>query len=226
MERMSGNATHNLNVSGIASTNGGTFQSAKIEGVSKIFSDIYCADLVQNGKLSVQGSVKASTVNMNGLVMITGDLQGEKMEVNGKLTVGGKLVGDDVQFNGYISVKGESIAEKLTARGRFKMGKLNAGDIEITISGKSVIAELGGERIRICKQSGIDFATWLKVFLFNIQLSAQSIEGDDVYVEFTKADVVRGKNVSIGPGCEIGLVEYSEKLDQDESSKVSKVDRI
>ena len=39
------------------------------------------------------------------------------------------------------------------------------------------------------------------------------IEGDDVDLEYTEADVVRGRRVRIGEGCSIGRVEYSESLD-------------
>lgn len=39
------------------------------------------------------------------------------------------------------------------------------------------------------------------------------IEGDDVDLEYTQADVVRGRRVRIGEGCSIGRVEYSESLD-------------
>ena len=38
-------------------------------------------------------------------------------------------------------------------------------------------------------------------------------EGDDVVLEYTQADVVRGRRVRIGEGCSIGRVEYSESLD-------------
>ena len=42
---------------------------------------------------------------------------------------------------------------------------------------------------------------------------AGDIEGDDVDLEYTQADVVRGRRVRIGEGCSIGRVEYSESLD-------------
>lgn len=36
----------------------------------------------------------------------------------------------------------------------------------------------------------------------------ETIEGDDIHLELTRARVVRGNNVSIGSGCDIDLVEY------------------
>ena len=43
---------------------------------------------------------------------------------------------------------------------------------------------------------------------YKAHLKAETIEGDDVYLEHTTAQVVRGNTVTIGEGCEIDLVEY------------------
>jgi len=224
---MSDKSKPNLNLSGISSTNGGTFQSARIEGVGRINGDIFCSDFVQNGKMNIHGNVKATTADMNGLAAIAGNLQGERIRMDGRVTIEGDLIGEDILFNGMISVHGKCEAEKFSGKGRFRLNILNAGDIQMTLNGSSVIDEIGGENIRIRKQPGIDFAKWLKVFPFGSnKLSAQMIEGDDVYVEYTTAKVVRGTNVVIGPGCEIECVEYSAKLDQDKGSKVNKVIQI
>ena len=42
------------------------------------------------------------------------------------------------------------------------------------------------------------------------ELISEVIEGDEIYVEYTKAKVVRGNKVVIGPGCDIQSVEYRE----------------
>jgi len=52
-------------------------------------------------------------------------------------------------------------------------------------------------------------------------LTAESIEGDRVYLESTQADVVRGREVSIGPSCRIRRVEYSQSLQVDPTAEVA-----
>jgi hypothetical protein len=52
------------------------------------------------------------------------------------------------------------------------------------------------------------------------QLVTDTIEGDDIYLEYVKAKVVRGNNIEIGPDCEIDLIEYKNTLKQHESSRV------
>jgi hypothetical protein len=44
-------------------------------------------------------------------------------------------------------------------------------------------------------------------------LEADTIEGDEIFLENTKARVVRGKKIQIGEGCKIESVEYSESLE-------------
>jgi hypothetical protein len=51
-------------------------------------------------------------------------------------------------------------------------------------------------------------------------LYADQIEGDKVELEHTEAGVVRGNHVKIGPGCEIGRVEYRDKLEVHKGSTV------
>ncbi len=51
---------------------------------------------------------------------------------------------------------------------------------------------------------------------------AETIEGDDVYLEATHATAVRGRRVVIGPGCVIQEVEYSETLQIDPSAQVER----
>jgi hypothetical protein len=45
-------------------------------------------------------------------------------------------------------------------------------------------------------------------------------------LEWSEAKVVRGQAVEIGPGCNIGLVEYSESVRIDPQAKVQEVRQI
>ena len=54
----------------------------------------------------------------------------------------------------------------------------------------------------------------------NTGLCAETIEGDEIYLEYTKAKVIRGNNVTIGEGCEIELVEYKSLFEKSDKSVV------
>ena len=51
-------------------------------------------------------------------------------------------------------------------------------------------------------------------------LAAKVIEGDDIYLENTTADMVRGNKVKIGPGCQIGVVEYRDDFTHDPKATI------
>jgi cytoskeletal protein CcmA (bactofilin family) len=218
----------NLLISGVGSSNGGTVRLAKIDGIGKVDGDINCSDFIVNGKAEVYGSINAVSAEIHGTAVVEGSLHAGRIRIHGKISVDGDLVGDTIQLNGMSSVKGNCETEQFDAIGRFQMDMLNAGNIQITLHGNSRIDEIGGEHIKIRKQPGIDFAKWLKVLPIPLgnRLTAQTIEGDHVYVEYTTAEVVRGTNITIGPGCEIGLVEYKTKFDQDKGSVVKRLEQI
>ncbi|KIL37348.1 hypothetical protein SD71_01325 [Cohnella kolymensis] len=218
----------NLTISGVGSSSGGTVRIAKIDGIGKLDGDVICSEFIVNGKAEVHGNVKASTAEINGTAVVQGNLHSERLRTQGKTIVNGDLIGDRIDITGLLSVAGKCEAERFNANGKLQMEMLNAGNIQITLHGNSSITEIGGELIKIRREPGIDFAKWLKVLPIALgnKLTAQTIEGDDVYVECITAEVVRGTNVAIGPGCEIGLVEYKEKFDQDKASKVKRIEQM
>lgn len=220
--------TRNLVLAGISSSNGGTFRSVKMDGVCKVNGDLVCTDFRSNGKTDIHGSITAATAEIRGASLVEGDLRSGRVVLHGKAAIHGNLTADHIELTGMATLKGKCEAEKLQAGGRLQMGELNAGTLHLVLSGSSVIDEIGGEFIHIRKQPGVDFASWLKILPipFGNKLTAKTIEGDEVYVESTSAEVIRGTRVVIGPGCHIGLVEYKEKFEQDKGSTVKKLERV
>jgi cytoskeletal protein CcmA (bactofilin family) len=115
-------------------------------------------------------------------------------------------------------------AEVFLAKGSFTIGGLlNAGQIDIILYGGCRAKEIGGEKITV-KKPGI--AHKLKrlifsyIFRVNVDLQADVIEGDEIYLEHTYAKIVRGNNVTIGPGCDIEVVEYKNNFHEQKGAIV------
>ncbi|MCM3627876.1 polymer-forming cytoskeletal protein [Paenibacillus glycanilyticus] len=216
--------TRKLIITGIGKSYGGDVHTAKIEGLGKIEGDIHCYEFQINGRGEVQGSLRAATASVNGMGNIRGDVRANKFNLEGKLTIDGNLTGEQLRMNGMVTVKGNCETETFEANGRMDIGMLNAGQIKLTLQGSSHINEIGGEEIQIRKQPGSILEKWLKSVPgpFGNKLNAGIIEGDNIYLEHTIADVVRGGDVKIGPGCTIGSVEYKQSLDVHGSSKIIK----
>ena len=84
---------------------------------------------------------------------------------------------------------------------------MNAETIELSIGSRCEVENIGCTTLKV-KKDFTGFSIGAKPCL-----KTESIEGDAIELEYTEAEVVRGKNVTIGKKCKIGRVEYSESLD-------------
>jgi cytoskeletal protein CcmA (bactofilin family) len=229
-----------LVISGTGSASGGLYDLVKISGTGKVHGDIDCNDMAIYGTATMEGNVKAKAVHISGKARITGSLKTEHVKIHGSArmggdvqckqfdchgsaNVGGNLSADEVHIHGEAAIKGGCDAEQFKARGEFSIGGLlNAGTIQIKPFGHCQAKEIGGERIEV-KLQGI---TFLKKLLFHFGLTAESIEGDEIYLEYTSAKAVRGNRVTIGPGCDIEVVEYQDEFQCDPGAKVGTYKKV
>lgn len=224
---------HDLKISGVGSASGGIFNNVIIEGKGNISGDLDCADFQTNGVSSINGSIKSITGRINGKSEIKGKLEAKEFKISGSskihdnvsvkeikiegsASLSGSLSAEEVKIQGGVKVKGDCQAEIFSAKGAFTIGGLlNAGNIEVILYGGSQAREIGGEKINIRKEKANRIISFFESMLaFGRGLSTDTIEGDDIYLEYTRAKVVRGNNVSIGPGCVIELVEYRNIFQQ------------
>jgi cytoskeletal protein CcmA (bactofilin family) len=237
-------AKGDLILSGSSETGGGSFIKVEINGSGKIHGNVDCETLECNGAAKIYGDVTSEHAVIKGSAKVEGDISADKIEVHGNSTVDGNisfremiikghskleesLKGDHLLLEGMMKVKGDCEVESAELNGAFTIGGLLSGDrIAIELHGKSKAKEIGGETITV-KRSGpailnLDklIKTWSK------ELHADLIEGDVVKLEYTRAKVVRGTDVEIGPGCEIELIEYRNDLQVSEKAKVNKTEKL
>lgn len=232
---MNNDARPNFKILGENTAAGGFYNDARIVGNSVINGDLDCVTFKSTGDSKVNGNLKAESLRVTGSVSITGtmksenvvisgnvesngDVHSQKLVVRGGITTEGGIKGSDVNLKGYVTVKKDCESERFKADGQLMInGLLNADDIIIKTYGQSRVSEIGGDKITIGKGSNSSVAQMIKFFFVpsnfqNGMLEADSIEGDEIRLTHTKAKVVRGKNVVIGDGCVIDLVEYKENL--------------
>lgn len=237
-----------LHISGImGGSGGGVYNMVRIDGQATIHGGLDCVGFVCNGRASLNGPFKADSVEVNGTASFGGQLNVGKMRISGKADmagpvsagsmridghgkIAGNLSGETVEINGMLSVKGDCDAESFQARGCFRIdGLLNAEKIEVDLMVAECRAkEIGGETI-VIRKSTTDSAIGklVKALIFSQdKLVAGVIEGDEIHLEHTKAEVVRGRNVTIGPGCDIGLVEYRDQFKPHPDAKVGRSERL
>ena len=189
-----------------------------------INGDVDCINFKIYGQGELDGNLKtADVVDIKGQTDIRGDLKAKNVKVQGEMEVSGDLFADEAKITGNISTGGDCNAEVFNLEGGFTIGgMLNADILKINLYWSCKVDEIGGSEITVKKSGKLSFLG-LKNMIQpseHNELTAETIEGDEIYLENTKAKVVRGNNVTIGSGCKIELVEYKENFKQDEKSEV------
>ncbi|MCB2290228.1 polymer-forming cytoskeletal protein [Clostridium sp. CS001] len=244
---MEKNIIGDIKISGSGSSCGGKCNEVSISGSGKINGDLECVEFKTSGSSKVTGALKAETIKVSGSANIEGDIEvgemkvsgsahvlgqvkGQSIKISGSIHVGESLYGEEVNISGSLHVGKDCEVERFKASGNFKIqGLLNAGEVNISLGGKSSVKEIGGEHIEV-KVSSIENFFLKKVIdnIFNTkgELTTELIEGDEIYLENTNAKIVRGNNVTIGDGCNIGLIEYSGEINISSESIVKEQKKI
>lgn len=227
-----------MKISGTGTIGGGKYNEVKISGSAKIEGDIDCSYYKCSGSSTANGNVKSRMIGISGSTKICGNVDTEEMAVSGsshimgsvntkKLKISGSSIiegslhTESIKISGSVSINEDCEAEDFYAKGNFNIGGLlNAGNIDIEMYGKCEVKDIGGENIKIKLGTGHFFIRMINLFSNYAKLVTGVIEGDDIYLENTVAKVVRGNNVIIGPNCDIEIVEYRDKVDVGENSKI------
>lgn len=207
---ISGGIYGNVTVAGAGTVRGDVDALAfKVGGAVDVIGNVKATSIVVNGTATFDGNVDGGVVMVNGTADVRGHLKGDSLKVSGTASIDGPVTVQRVEIRGTTKIGGDVEAETFEARGVFSIGGLlNAGTISIQLYGGTDARDIGGETIEVREGKPWAFLP----FLGERNLTADTIEGDTVYLENTRAKVVRGADVTIGAGCQIDLVEYTGSL--------------
>lgn len=220
----------NLRMNGVIRASGGHYDNVQVDGVGRISGDLRAATAIRvNGVLNVDGSIDSPDLKADGKLSMNGALRANTIRVEGIVKVGKEVAAESIRLNGILKAQGNIEAEKLQMNGVLTVeGLLNAGQVELGLSHmESKAQEIGGETILVRRIRGNGWK-WLWKWAIpgsETRLTADIIEGDDVKLEYTHADIVRGHRVTIGKGCKIGRVEYRDELIRRPGSEIAKEER-
>lgn len=241
----------NLRINGATDVGGGNYNKVVVRGKSTLSGDLNCVEFTTmglsrvkgnletvkaniDGKSTVEGILKSESLTVKGTTKIMGSADVEILDIAGSLDIKDYLSAGEIKVRGKLEVDGDCEADLFEVEGQFNIdGLLTADQINIQLHGTSQAKEIGGEKIIVKKEVTSKFKEFVNevLYFFNFynsagKLTVESIEGDNIYLESTKVKVVRGTNVKIGPDCEIEMVEYKNKYQQDEESKVEETRQL
>lgn len=216
----------NTKIAGAGDVTGGVYGDVTIAGAGTVRGNLDATALKVAGTADVQGTVTAKRVVVNGTASFNGDVQASEftvsgtsdvrgglgvgvLKVAGSFTTTGSINAQRIEIRGTTKIAGDVQAEAFDSQGVFSIGGLlNAGTVTVKLYGGCDAHDIGGETIDVRLGSAWAFLP----FFGDRNLTADTIEGDTVYLENTRAKVVRGANVTIGPDCAIDLIEYTGTL--------------
>ncbi|MBQ1410364.1 MAG: polymer-forming cytoskeletal protein [Oscillospiraceae bacterium] len=171
------------------------------------------------GTLKVEESFCASDVELQGSLHVDGNLRATKLDVKGNLTVENNVEAEIFKADGPVEINGE----------------LNAESVELLLRGENLIESIVGGSVCVKKADdnsyarrginiNLDFSFFKSSFHVSNgkrpHLAADLIEADEIDLEYTDCETVRGVNIHIGPECVIDRVEYSGTLTTDANCTV------
>lgn len=214
--KVNGNVTcKSFSASGACGCSGNIecLEDFKTSGSISVDGDVKCS-----GNFKCSGSAKLKNVNADD-IRISGSLsatslQGKSINISGGIRINGDVEGENVNISGGGSIE----------------GLLNAEIVSIKTGESLHIGSIGGTQIRVEENVGSGdlriFGFTFKNKVKNSKLTTESVEGDEIYLENTEANVVRGKNVIIGTNCKINRVEYSGTYECHETSTVKETVKL
>ena len=235
-----------MNFSGAGVIPAGEYdEEIKISGSGHIKGNIKCTEFHSAGMVKGDGDIDCSdSIKISGSLTTKGNVKsGDKITLAGSATVFGRIKCEELSTAGTLYTDAGIEAETATIRGMINCGGLlNAEKIDVKINENSHAGSVGGGEITIAREHGSAANYNVNVFLplkrlFRNQSSNISvgrgtftvdeyIEGDTIEIEYVSSPVVTGRIVSIGAGCNIGTVRYSEQCEISPDAKVGSTEKI
>lgn len=210
----------------------GEYGDISCAGDLKFSGSIIADSIKAAGDLVADQDVKAVKISVYGDGKFKGNLEAEEISIYGdgnfQQRVKGKEIkifgsmkanvveGEKITINGELEKIEEISAEELILNGEFHVNSsMNLGYGKFQLVGKSDAKEIFCEELEV-RNNAESFHGIFSGLISKGKggtLKVDVIEGDDIYLENTTANIVRGKTVKIGQGSKIGKVEYSDKLE-------------
>lgn len=242
--------SNNLTVFADATIHGGDYDKIKVFGSANVLGDLNAQSMNVFGSVEYKGKCKIDTLKLYGACEFEEYVEVKYLNIKGACEFNNDVKVDflkvygAVEFNKNVfrckevKIYGEATVSNLEADEIYINGlveckeQLNGEKIEITTIHGSTIKEMVGTHILVKPQKKRMFPLFKNVIVVsnnslkhreNRKVEIETIEGDEIYLENVISKAVRGNNITIGPNCEIDLIEYHESCDIKDNDGVKEV---
>ena len=193
----------------------------KVDGKCKSLGKIKCEELKVDGYFTSYDDIISTSCEVDGYQEAKGSIKGNYLDVDGRLKAEKEINFERVNVNGELISLGNCQCGEFYLDGKVKISGLLSGDkIELNISRINEINEIGGEKLSV-KRSKNNFTGLIFSKERRGKLICNEIEADEIYLEHTECNIVRGRHIEIGEGCIIDKIEYTGTLKESGNSKIN-----
>ena len=242
------NSNIDMHIAGSGNIPSGEYRKISVSGSGRLIGKVRCVSFSAAGSSKGEDIECAESFKMSGSSGFSGNVEAKNIKISGSFGCGGELIAkENLSASGSIKCEKSIKCEQLTAAGALKVedieaervkvsgtvncvGLINAESIEIKFERGINIGSIGGSKIVIAAKKRIKFLKRLPFFsslkkavCVNVN---SSVEGDEVSLEYVTCPRVTGRDVTIGRGCNIDLVQYSENIEISPKAKVGKAEKI
>jgi cytoskeletal protein CcmA (bactofilin family) len=174
-----------------------------------------------SGKSVFSQSIKAKQIRSSGTLCCDGDLIAEDdISCSGGVSCKKGIKCEQLRVCGSLHIDGDIEAENVNLAGGLCCGGLlNAENIRIQADKPMHVASIGGSSITIKRKR-------ISIFPRRRVEVATAIEGDQISLEYVSCPRVTGRSITVGRGCVIDLVQYSESIEISPKAKILKTEKI
>ncbi len=227
----------------------GEYEKIEIDGKALLSGQVACSSFESKGRVSGEELSCGGELRVQGRAAFSGEVTAREVHGGGRLSFGALKASERITLRGrvrvektlqtkwlatlgHFTVDGEIEVRGLTALGRIEAGAVRAESCRVHFSDGGAMDSVAADRIELMPRY-IDhvfrwdrlirrFIAWTRG-IFRV---ATSVEGDTVTLGRVVCPLVTGRTVTVGDGCEIELVRYSEKVEISKLAKVGRVEKI
>ena len=209
-------ALNDLKIMGESVLGGGLYRKVNVMG------ELTLSGRIESQALNIMGNLYSSGELVCLKAAIMGNVEADRIEIKEKGSIMGvlkarQITGENISLRGEINCSESLECAKLKINGRVDdPGFLGAEDLKIKSKWLSRVKEMGGKTLHV---RGRRFSS-------KCVLQADTIEFDEIDINCVEAKIIRGKNITIGPNCNIDLVECSGNLTVHLNAKVKETTNL
>lgn len=210
-------------IKGITSCEGGRFNNLELSGLVNIKSDTVCENVTVSGVVNLASKLTAQSGIFKG-VCNCNDLAISDLEINGVIN-GDNINSENIDLKGVLNISNDINTSNINSTGVIKVdGHLKAKNISIKIAAFNKINNINCDHLEVgLLEEKYDILSLNNVKKGPVYLEAKIIEGNNLNLVKTNADIVIGEHVVLKNNCKVTVLEYYESYQKDDTCEVLQI---